>query len=144
MQFDCMGRKTFSAVPPKLRAKPFSRFPDNARTRSERRCSGAEPSRPCPVPPLSAAAEALFHCVRTVPDTFNALPIVSQKFANVNFFHEAPPQFMTAGQFMHPGNLVTIVYHFYLFLDYYMLSLDLLLILHPAVDHLSAMHLLCP
>ncbi len=48
------------------------------------RCSGAEPSRPCPVPPLSAAAEALFHCVRTVPDTFNASLIVSHKSMNVN------------------------------------------------------------
>ncbi len=29
------GTKRLSAVPPKLRAKPFSRFPDNARTRSK-------------------------------------------------------------------------------------------------------------
>ena len=32
------GTKKLSAVPPKLRAMPFSRFPDNARTRRRRKC----------------------------------------------------------------------------------------------------------
>ena len=59
------------------------------RGRAPKRCSGAEPSRPCPVPPLSAAAEALFHCVRTVPDTFNAKDIVSQTGSNVNAISKA-------------------------------------------------------